>query len=146
MPSCFERNSPRVRRLFEDYQAAEMEYYRKTRIFPIMHTVVIRTDVLDKHPWLAASLYEACERSKKLAYAELFEPAAPKVTLPWLMAAAESTRKIFGTDDYWSYGMDANNRETVAAFLRYSHNQGLIPYEPEPEDLFCPSTLRMAKK
>lgn len=145
MPSCYEKGSPRVRRLFEDYAAAELAYFRETSIFPIMHTVVIRTDVLERYPWVAASLLEACERSKQLVYAELFEPAAPKYTLPWLMATAEATREVFGADDFWKYGFE-DNRETVATFLRYSHEQGLIPRQPEPEELFFPSTLTTAKK
>lgn len=145
MPSCYEQKTPNVRRLFEDYEAEEKKYFRETGIFPIMHTVVIRTDVLERHPWVAASLLEACERSKQLVYKELFEPAAPKYTLPWLMAAAEATREVFGVDDFWPYGFDSN-RETLSTFLRYSHEQGLIPHQPEPEELFFPSTLRTAKK
>src|SRR6267143_810862 len=58
-PSCFTRSPGSVRRLFEDYQAVEVEYYKRTKIFPIMHTVVIRREVYEKHPWVAQSLYKA---------------------------------------------------------------------------------------
>lgn len=145
MPTCFERRSSMVRRLFEDYRADEQNYFAATGIFPIMHTVVIRSDVLARYPWLAASMLDACERSKQLVYDELFEPAACKYTLPWVMAEAETTRKLFGMDDFWQYGFDAN-RSTLATFARYAYESGLVPRAPEPEELFTPSTLTTAKK
>lgn len=143
MPSCFGRVS-HVKRLFEDYVTVEREYFQRTRIFPIMHTIVIRDDVLQESPWIARSLVKGFEDAKQLAVAELFEVAALKVGLPWLVAEAESCAKLFGSRDFWPYGIE-QNRHTLECFLRYSNEQGLC--EPlAPEDLFVPNTLVSSKK
>ncbi|MGW4033194.1 ABC transporter substrate-binding protein [Streptomyces sp. NPDC004838] len=144
MPSCFARRSPNVRRLFEDYVSVEQEYYRTTGIFPIMHTVVIRQDVLAAHPWTAQSLTKAFEESKQRALDDLRETTALKYALPWLTAAAEEAREVLGDDDYWPYGIE-RNRETLRTFIRYSHEQGLIDSRMEPDALFAAGTLAAAK-
>src|SRR5438094_261374 len=56
MPTCFLRGSPRVRRLFPDFKQTEMDYFRRTGIFPIMHAIVIRKGVCEENPWAAQSL------------------------------------------------------------------------------------------
>ena len=104
-PSCFVAGHPKVRRLFPDYRAAERDYFRKTGIFPIMHAVGVRRDVLDKHPWLAASVYKAFAQAKRLADAEFAETTALKIGLPWVNAEFDETRALMG-DDFWSYGID----------------------------------------
>jgi 4,5-dihydroxyphthalate decarboxylase len=144
MPSCFAQGSPNVRRLFEDYQTVEAAYYAETGIFPIMHTVVVRQDVLDAYPWVARSLTKAFEESKNRAYAELFETTALKYMLPWLTAEAERTRAVLGVDDFWPYGLEANH-VTLETFLRYSHEQGLIRAPLTPETLFAEGTLMTSK-
>ncbi len=144
MPSPFAQGSPNVRRLFEDYPTVEREYLARTGIFPIMHTVVVRQDILDAHPWAAQSLTKAFEESKQAAYQQLYETTALKYMLPWLTAEAEHTREIFGKDDFWPYGLDAN-RVTLETFLRYSHEQGLIRSPVKPEMLFATGTLLSSK-
>jgi 4,5-dihydroxyphthalate decarboxylase len=145
MPSCFAQGSPHVRRLFEDFADREREYLHETGIFPIMHTVVIRPDVLERNPWVAQSLTKAFTEAKDLALADLFNPAALKCSLPWLVPEAERCRELFGTADFWPYGLAAN-RLPLSTFLRYSHEQGLSPQLVEPGALFAPSTLETAKK
>ena len=142
-PSSFRAGDGRVRRLFEDFAAVEREYYRETRIFPIMHTVVIRRVVYERHRWIAQSLFKAFERSKALAYEDLEQTAALKVMLPWLPAHLEQARREMG-DDFWSYGVAAN-AGVLATFLRYSHEQGLSPRRFAPEQLFAPETLESFK-
>lgn len=138
MPSSFRRGGP-VKRLFEDFAAVEREYFRRTRIFPIMHTVVIRRDVYERHPWSAQSLYKAFCAAQREAYDDLNQTAALKVMLPWLTAHVEETRREMG-DDFWPCGVSPN-RDTLATFLRYSHEQGLSKTRLEPEALFAPETL-----
>ena len=129
----------RVRRLFPDYRAVEAEYFRRTGIFPIMHTVAIRRELLDRHPWVARSLYDAFCAAKAHALAQLGESAALTVSLPWLLAELEATRTLMG-DDYWSYGVEPN-RVALEALARYSHAQGLAARLVRIEELFAPSTL-----
>jgi 4,5-dihydroxyphthalate decarboxylase len=142
-PSTFGDGSGRVRRLFDDFAAVELDYFRRTRIFPIMHTVAIRRDVYRRHPWVAQCLHKAFTAAQRLAYEELDQTAALKVMLPWLPAHLAETRREMG-EDFWPYGLD-RNRDTLATFLRYSHEQGLSPRRLAPEDLFAPETLEAFK-
>jgi 4,5-dihydroxyphthalate decarboxylase len=128
-----------VRRLFEDYMEVEQAYFRKTRIFPIMHTVAIKRSVYEAHPWVAMSLYKAFARAQKETYDDLYVTAALKAMLPWLTKHVEDARALMG-DDFWPYGFEPN-RETLSTFLRYHHEQGLSRQRLEPEALFAPETL-----
>jgi 4,5-dihydroxyphthalate decarboxylase len=143
MPSPVRNGSPRVRRLFEDFASVEREYFRRTRIFPIMHTVVIRRDVYEANRWVAQSLLEAFAAAQRVAYEALRETATSSAMLPWLTAHVEDTRREMG-DDYWPYGLDRNH-ETLRTFLRYSYEQGLSKEVLEPERLFAPETLERFK-
>jgi 4,5-dihydroxyphthalate decarboxylase len=139
MPSTYHAGGGRVRRLFENYQEVEQGYYRKTKLFPIMHTVAIKRSVYEKHPWVAMSLYKAFVKSQRETYDDLYVTAALKAMLPWLTKHVEDARALMG-DDYWPYGF-APNREALATFLRYHHEQGLSKRQLEPEELFAPETL-----
>jgi 4,5-dihydroxyphthalate decarboxylase len=145
MPPCFAAGSPNVRRLFDDYATEERAFLERTGIFPIMHTVVVRADVLARQPWVAQSLRKAFDAAKDLAVHDLYEAAALKTSLPWALAEAERCRTLFGTADFWPYGLEPN-RTTLETFLRYCHEQGLTPRRLSPEELFPPSTLRVAKR
>ena len=139
MPSSFAKRDGRVKRLFDNFVEVEKDYYRRTKIFPIMHTVVIRRELYEKHPWVAQSLYKAFCAAQRRTYADLGETAALKVMLPWLTAQVEEARRELG-EDFWPYGF-APNRATLATFLRYHHEQGLSPRRLSPEELFAPETL-----
>jgi 4,5-dihydroxyphthalate decarboxylase len=144
MPSTYKAGGTGpVRRLFEDYMEVEQAYYRKTRIFPIMHTVAIRRSLYEKHPWVAMSLYKAFAAAQRETYEDLYVTAALKAMLPWLTKHVEDARALMG-DDFWPYGF-APNRETLATFLRYHHEQGLSKRRLEPEELFAPETLESFK-
>ena len=139
MPSSFRRGDSRVTRLFDDFMSVEQDYFRRTRIFPIMHTVVIRREVYEAHRWVAQSLYKAFRAAQQETYADLYETAALKSMLPWLTAHVEATRASMG-DDFWAYGVP-QNEQTLATFLRYSHEQGLAKRLLQPSELFAPETL-----
>jgi 4,5-dihydroxyphthalate decarboxylase len=143
MPSSFIRNDGSVKRLFENFVEVEREYFRRTRIFPIMHTVVIRRELYEKNPWIAQSMYKAFCAAQRQTYDDLYVTAALKTMLPWLTAYVEDTRREMG-DDFWPYGF-APNRDTLATFLRYHHEQGLSKRRLEPEALFAPETLESFK-
>jgi len=129
----------RVRRLFPDYRRVERDYYQRTGIFPIMHTVVMREELAREHPWLPRSLYNAFVESKRLAYQRLDFTAALPISLPWVVAEFEETRELMG-DDPFPYGV-ARNRKTVEILSRYTFRQGLAPRRLTAEDMFCASTL-----
>ena len=142
-PSTFRNGAGKVRRLFEDFQSVERDYYLKTRIFPIMHTAVIRRDVYDRNPWVAQSLYKAFVVAQREAYQELNQAGTLSTMLPWLVRHAEETRSIMG-DDFWPYGFEPN-QHTLTTFLRYSFGQGLSKRQLAPQELFAPQTLESFK-
>jgi 4,5-dihydroxyphthalate decarboxylase len=142
-PSSFHKRPDAVKRLFPDYVSAEREYYRRTKIFPIMHTVVIRRDVYEKHPWVAQSLYKALNTSKARAMDMYQQTAALPAMVPWLLAHLEETRREMG-DDWWPYGLEPN-RHVLDSFLRYHHEQGLSKRRFRPEELFARETLETFK-
>jgi 4,5-dihydroxyphthalate decarboxylase len=143
MPSTYHTGGGKVRRLFENYMEVEQAYYRKTRIFPIMHTVAIRRSLYEQYPWIAMSLYKAFVQSQRETYEDLYVTAALKTMLPWLTKHVEDARALMG-DDFWAYGF-APNRDALATFLRYHHEQGLSKRLLAPEELFAPQTLESFK-
>jgi 4,5-dihydroxyphthalate decarboxylase len=143
MPSTFTRGSGSVKRLFEDYPKVEREYYLRTKIFPIMHTVVIRREIYEKYPWVAQSLYKAFVLAQREVYEDLYQTAALKVMLPWLIRHVEDTRALMG-QDFWSYGFAAN-QSVLETFLRYSFEQGLSKRQLKPQELFAKETLESFK-
>lgn len=136
IPKLFLDGSPLIARLFPNFRQVEEDYYRRTGIFPIMHTVVVRKDVHDEHPWVAKSLYDAFCKAKDLAVESLYDTDALKVSLPFLLDHVEEARRIFG-EDFWAYGLEAN-RPTLAAIGRYVFEQGLSPRIVEADELFAP--------
>jgi 4,5-dihydroxyphthalate decarboxylase len=142
-PSCVSQGAKSVRLLFEDYETVEREYYKRTKIFPIMHTVVIRREVYEKHPWIAQSLYKAFVLAQREVYEDLYETAALKFMLPWLIRHAEDTRNLMGKD-FWPYGIEAN-LHGLNTFLRYSFEQGLAKRLLTPQELFVPEALESFK-
>lgn len=138
-PSCFLAGHPRVSRLFPDYRAVEQEYYRRSKIFPIMHAIGIRRDILEKQPWLAASVFKAYAEAKRIAEAEFGETAALKIGLPWVTAEYESTLDVMGSE-FWSYGIE-NNRHVLETMARYSFEQGLATRIVEVDEMFAKGNL-----
>jgi len=134
IPKLFLDGSPLIARLFPDFKAVEQDYYRRTRIFPIMHTVVLREDVHRAHPWAAQSLYRAFCAAKDLAVGGLYDTDALHLALPFLLDHVEEAWRVFGKD-FWPYGLEPN-RPTFAAVGRYVHEQGLVPRVVTPEELF----------
>ena len=143
MPSTYLSRPDRVRRLFEDYPEVEKDYFRRTKIFPIMHTVAIRRELYEAHPWIAMSLYKAFAAAQKRTYEDLYQTAALKTMLPWLTAHVEEARRELG-EDFWPYGFH-NNRHVLDTFLRYHYEQGLSKRRLAPEELFAPETMEQFK-
>jgi len=128
---------PRVRRLFDNHKELEMAYYRKTGIFPIMHTTVIKQEVVDRFPWVPMNMLVAFEKAKQWAYQKMENPR--RVPLAWFREALEEQERAIGRDP-WVYGLGEANLNNLGTLIRYSHHQGLIAREPAVKDLFDPST------
>jgi 4,5-dihydroxyphthalate decarboxylase len=138
VPRPFERGHPHIGWLFPDPVAAAKDYYKRSGIFPIMHLIGVRSALVERHPWLPATLLKAFERSKAIAIERLADTSAPKVTLPFVEERVAEARTLMGPD-YWPYGVEAN-RKTLETFLRHHNGQGLSSRLVQVDELFHPAT------
>ena len=137
-PSCFDRGHPQVKYLFDDPHKAAADWYTRTKLFPIMHTLGVRKPLAESHPWLPGALLKAFEKSKALALTRLSDTAATKVTLPFVEEQLRAAKRLMGPD-FWPYGL-APNRHVLDSFLTHHHAQGLSSRLLTPEELFHPAT------
>lgn len=142
-PSCFKNGSPNVARLFPNYREVEEDYYKRTVIFPIMHTIVIRRKIYEAHRWVAMSLYKAFCKAKEIVLGNYSITSALYTTLPWMVDEVERSCNILG-NDFWQYGIEPN-RKTLETFLRYHYEQGLSNKRMTVEELFAPETMNVFK-
>jgi 4,5-dihydroxyphthalate decarboxylase len=126
-----------VRRLFADHRQVERDYYERTRIFPIMHTFVLKTRLYEQNPWLAVSFYRAFCRARDIAYYWMNDTDALTVGLPWGIDELEATRKIFGPQ-VWDYSIEGS-RPTLEALVRHLDEQRLTRRKMSVEELFAPN-------
>jgi hypothetical protein len=141
-PKCILVNSPKATRLYPNYREVERAYYRRTGIFPIMHTVVIRKDLLAQHPGLAKTIYNAfCqakdEAVKSYEHGRIFNNM--ETMFPWFSQLTTEDKAVLG-EDWWPYGIQAN-RKALEAILRYHHEQGITKRLFRIEDIFVPELL-----
>jgi 4,5-dihydroxyphthalate decarboxylase len=143
VPTPFEQGHPHVGWLFADPVAAAKDYYKRTGIFPIMHIIGVRRELVDRYPWLPAAVFKAFEHAKAAAVESLGDTSSSKVTLPFIEERLIEARALMG-DDYWSYGVE-QNRKALETFLRHHHAQGLSSRLLKAEELFHPGTLETYK-
>ncbi len=139
-PLSFRRGAANVARLFPNYAEMEKEYYTRTRIYPIMHIVVIKREIYDRDPWVAQNLYKALCQAKDYCYHHLVETGSPKASFAWLQPMIEEEKRIIG-EDWYPYGVE-KNRPTLEALLQYNYEQGLSDRRVKIEELFAPATMR----
>lgn len=137
IPDAMHHQGSKIRRLFLNFREIESDYYRRTGIFPIMHTLVLRSDVYRDHPWAAISLYKAFVRARQLCFARLYNTDALVTSLPWLIDDVEKTRDLMG-ENYWDYSI-RGSLLTLQALTRHLYEQGLTPRQMQPEELFVPN-------
>jgi len=130
--------SPKVGPLFSNPKQAELDYYQKSRIFPIMHTVVIKNEIWMKDPWVAVNLLQAFQKSKEVCYDRMKNPRL--LPLVWVEELMREQKAIFGPDP-WPYNLK-DNRGALETVARYAFEQGLIKKMPMIEDLFVPTSLQ----
>ena len=138
IPRLFLEGDKRIVRLFPDYKDIEVEFFRKTGIFPIMHVTVIKQEIVDKYPWVATNLVKAFDEAKALAYRHIANPRV--VPLAWIRTAWEEQQEVLGPDP-WAYGLGDANRKNLETVLRYCHQQGLISRMMPLDDLFADTDL-----
>ena len=134
---------PGGKRLFDDYISLEAEYFKKTRIFPIMHVMVLRRAVYERDRWIAMNLLKAFEEAKRRSQARLVEIGLSHLPMPWLAEHARRWRGVAG-EDFWPYGIEGN-RPTLEAFTQYAYEQGVTARRLEVEELFAPETRESFK-
>lgn len=142
-PRAFIQGKPHIGRLFADSKAVEQEYYERTGIFPIMHTVAIRKSLLDKEPWLAQAVFDAYSEAKQQDYDFMVKLGWAFSSLPWFRQELEETQQLMGKD-FYSYGIEGN-RATLEALFEYSYQQGLAKKELSIEELFAENSLELAE-
>ena len=135
-PSCYKDGHPDIERLYEDYQPVEEAYWKETGIFPIMHVIAIRSDLLERAPWAAKNLLMAFEEAKNNSVTRAHEITASRFPVPWIFNQARASAGYFD-GDYWPYGIEAN-RKTLEAFLGFCFEQGACHRKLEVEELFVP--------
>jgi 4,5-dihydroxyphthalate decarboxylase len=133
IPRPFTQGDKRIARLFSDYKQVELEYFRKTGIFPIMHVTTIKQEITDKYPWVATNLVKAFEQSKQLAYRRVQNPRM--VPLAWVRTAVEEQEATLGRDP-WEYGLTLANRKNLETIQRYVHQQGMTKKVRPLDELF----------
>ncbi|GAA4910438.1 4,5-dihydroxyphthalate decarboxylase [Actinomycetospora succinea] len=141
-PRCVLDGSPRVAPLFPDTARVEQDWYARTGILPIMHTVVARRELLDEHPGLARTLLDGFTASRDAAIAHYEfrrETQQIDVMVPWFGDLYERARALMPAE-WWPYGV-TGNRATLEAFLRHFHDQGLSDRLRGVEELFVPELL-----
>lgn len=138
-PTCFLEGHPNIRRLFEHFVEVEKRYIRETGIFPIMHIIAIRKELVDRNPWIPMNLFTAFEEAKNRSLQRaLF--VGSRYPIPWTYEYAREAQELIGKD-FWPYGIEAN-RTTLEAFLQYAHEQGVCHRRLQPEEVFAPQVQK----
>ena len=135
IPPSFRAKDPRIRRVFKNPRAVIAEYFRKTKIFPITHTLVVRQRLLDENPWLVASLLAAFEEAESRCRKSY--DYAKRLALPTAVLILEEEEELFGKTP-WAHGLTPENRAVLEKFVQYAEEQGYIPFRPQLSDLFAP--------
>jgi 4,5-dihydroxyphthalate decarboxylase len=142
-PTSFLGREPQIVRLWPDYYKIEENYYHSTGIFPIMHTIVIKSETLARYPWIAMNLFKAFQTSKTNSINRLTSIVNSRVAIPWSHVAVQRARAIFG-DDFWPYGIEPN-KKTLDAFLQYCQEQGVTGRKVQIDELFQAETAKFFK-
>ena len=143
-PQAFIDGNPKIIRLFSDSKKVEQEYFSKTGIFPIMHALAVKKELIENNPWLAESLFNAYSESKTANYNFMTKLGWAFDTLPWYGQLHEETKKLMG-NNFWPYGIEAN-RKTLETICRYCYEQGLIKQKVSIEDLFLSTSFEFTEE
>ena len=132
-PGLVDRD-PLLTRLFPDFGGIEREYYLSTAIHPAMHCVVMRSEIAQRHPWVAERLYDSFSSAREAALTALYDTGAYATMLPFVPAALEEVCSLFG-ENYWPYGVE-RNRRMLQQLAAYAFEQGVASSIVAPDTLF----------
>jgi 4,5-dihydroxyphthalate decarboxylase len=138
-PTCFLEGHPDIVRLFPDFMDMEMDYYAKTKVWPIMHIIALQKHILDENPWVARNLFNAFQESKKRSLERILDPAVSRYPLPWLPTYARKMRDMFDGDPF-PFGVE-ENRATFEQLLLYTYQQGIAHRHAKVEEIFPPGIM-----
>ncbi len=138
-PRLFEDGDRRIRRMFTDFRPVEEAYWRETGIFPMMHTIALRQDMVAQYPWIGPNLFRAFEEAKKRSITRALDGNICRFPIPWTFDYAEKSRRMFG-EDFWPYGLEPN-RKALEAFVQYCYEQGVAHRKLAIEELY-PESVR----
>jgi 4,5-dihydroxyphthalate decarboxylase len=141
--TAYVQKAPDIGLMFPNYREVESDYYRRSGMFPMMHLVGIKRDLVERYPWLPGSVFSAFCRAKDIAIRELRELSACKISLPWPEVGADDAVALMG-DDFWKYGV-AENAAAIDTLSRYSFEQGLSTRRLTAEEIFHPSVFATSK-
>jgi len=133
LPPCFGK-APNVKRLFPDFREAEKKYYKETGIFPIMHLATIRSEIVEKYPFVVTSLFNALNDAKDVAFRRMIFLDALRYMRPWLASELDEIEEVFGGDP-WPYGIEGN-KKTLEAAVECLYDQKMIERRASTEELF----------
>ncbi len=136
-PKSFYDGHPDIIRLFPDFEDVESTHYQQSGIFPIMHTIAIKRELTDEHPWITRNLFSAFDAAKNRATERLRDVTISRYPNPWNFAGAERAQSLFGKD-IWPYGIEPN-RITLDKFLQFCLEQGIAHRPMKVDELFAPN-------
>ena len=136
VPPSFRSGDPRIRRLFGDCRAAVTEYFHKTRIFPITHTVVLRESLIADQPWIVGNLINAFSEAEKVCRSAYEYPK--RLAFPLAVLILEEEEERFGKDPF-QHGLTTQNQMVLEKFLQYAEEQGYVQFRPKLTELFAPA-------
>ncbi|AMN45235.1 4,5-dihydroxyphthalate decarboxylase [Rhodoplanes sp. Z2-YC6860] len=142
-PKCFEDGHPDIVRLFPDYLDIEMKYVKETGIYPIMHTIAFKRDVIERNPWMAVNLFRAFEEARRRSVERVLSGTSSVLPLPWAYEFMKRMQDVVGPD-LMPNGVE-QNRTTLEAFLQYAFEQGVLHRKLTPEELFPAQVLKSFK-
>ena len=124
------KKDPNVGRLFPDHKAEEIRYYKKTQIFPIMHVMALRREIVERHSWIPVELYKAFEAAKAIGD-EADGESAYRSTGLVSRSLGGGGEDLLGRDP-WEYRLTDKNRHNLETLVTYSHEQGIDEAQAVP--------------
>ena len=144
-PNAFLSADGKIVRLIPNYPEVELDYFKRTGVYPIMHIIAIRRDVYERDRWIAMNLMTAFEQAKAKMVERLSDITASRIPFPWMPDQFQQMKQEFFPDhDYWPYGIEGS-RTTLETFLAYCDEQGVTKRKMTPEELFVPETQKVFK-